>query len=1556
MSAPMDQDAPENDSMNESYIADQLQNETIQDDDDALETAAAPMTMERDASSSVLVAVRVRPLLAMEDGTDLCLRVVQHQQQQSISSLQVSGGGPRFTYDQVFDLTSTQHQIYSACVAPLVESCLMGYNATIFAYGQTGSGKTYTIMGDEGSETVAGDSQHAGVIPRAIQALFDRLNNDEKTSVIRLQFLEIYGEEIRDLLTSNHCVKLSIRDVGTDGEPEVLGATQKQVSTATEALRALTHGKLRRVTGATAMNEASSRSHAILSVLIEQSVVLDEGDAQGNNEHVQIKRSKFNFIDLAGAERQKRTQAEGKRLKEGIDINKGLLVLGNVISALGDPKQRGKTHVPYRDSKLTRLLKGSLGGNHKTLMIACVSPSSSNLDETLNCLRYANRAKNIQNHAVVNMDASSKLVAELQNSIQVLATDLLKCWDEDKVKLQFTRQELRALASGESTSLASAMSPQKAMPPATPGAYSAPTTDSKLEDIQLELDRTREQLRETRVNHDTAEEQLYVAKAQSELLKLQLSVVSPDGNVSLSAEQAAFLEKSKSYEAEIGELKAALRDAESKANKMAWATVDVEQEQLALERARKALEADRERLASLKSTLSADDQSSPEAIEREEIEEQSKIHKLTEKYLSGNESFEDHEELDAGGENDEEEQEVMESPAKRHRLLETGLSELSRSIAAKEDLIEQLRLSHEKYAGMKDFYDERLRQMESTLSAKEAEREKLLLELQKTKEGHRSHTNLTTQLKEKEGHIADLRKKQKELRNLTAVSSRNLAEINRLQNDVTAMKRKKVDMQKQLVEERKSFANEKKQFQKDAMQKDRELNKWKQVSNQREIEKEKAQQVAKARLQELGHLRSKYKDAEKKVRVLSLKKGVMAKAGLDPILVGRREKRQDEASSRSRNVDVDRLRDHFDQKVASVVRKEAIVDKLAEEWEEHFQLTSDREAAVATYGEGSEEVESLSIQIKFKESRIRQLAQRLGRDKQPVRDTNDLSSSNSDNFLFDGDLARIFGGSIDNHSKIIVARVLFGMIVRERRRVSVLARTASSLDERAQIAEKAAAGNEAALQSYMEEQRQEIASLTQAQREQIISLMGIVKETSEIGATQPTGSDDRIAPNVLLLANEQISLLEQQIEELRSENQSIDNYRAQVAELNSLNVQKSTLYDEQQEDLAHHRAVLRQIRELTATQLDGASDFRTTFHTICELVDDILHARHSVTASKALRRQFGTGRSKHRLFSPRLKKHVELMHTSDSDGGSEPVDWSSEIMADLAIIAEGRVPPSLKGTSYEYEDFSLAPVAGEQLSSPPSPIKRSGNSPNRGSANRRAMTKQVTEKLSKIVVRNDIGKNGVRALSNASRKPPKNPDVRHKSVFDRLGSPSHYTVSRSTHVAAQKEKDRASRELDSLLQSDNEKEHDHHAPHSSNYGRTDPRDAATRLLDDLLVSDSDAGLSASDRDSPKGHADTCSGKLASYTQQDVFERLQKTTTQAYAVKQLEAIAYDTKEISSSRNAISKEPSLPVVPPLSTALSNASGYIEQDVFERLQTTTTEAYAKKKNPPSQLMSKN
>jgi hypothetical protein len=349
------------------------------------------------------------------------------------------------------------------------------FHQLLSQYGQTGSGKTYTVFGPSNAKSFddesscansSGTLSEAGIIPRALRTVFNRLDKLKSTGVsgsntatnyeyeVRLQFLELYGEDIFDLLAPSSSAKLSIRDGGPMVEPEVIGATELKVTTADDALLYLTRGALRRVTGATAMNSESSRSHAIITLIIEQTYSF-QGSVFGGEEFVnagldtETKRSKFHFVDLAGSERQKRSLAAGLRLKEGININKGLLVLGNVISALGDPNKRGKAFVPYRDSKLTRLLKGSLGGNHKTLMVACVSPSSSNMEETLNCLRYANRAKNIQNKAVLNASSDSSLLFAMRNLLKALAIELLDLDKSNDSTTRFSHEQLLSISQGK---------------------------------------------------------------------------------------------------------------------------------------------------------------------------------------------------------------------------------------------------------------------------------------------------------------------------------------------------------------------------------------------------------------------------------------------------------------------------------------------------------------------------------------------------------------------------------------------------------------------------------------------------------------------------------------------------------------------------------------------------------------------------------------------------------------------------------------------------------------------------------------------------------------------------------------------------------------------------------------------------------------------------------------------------------------------------------------------------------------------------------------------------
>ncbi|CAB1117459.1 unnamed protein product [Ectocarpus sp. CCAP 1310/34] len=360
----------------------------------------------------VRVAVRVRPLLSFEKTERLgeCLSCIPQSKQ-----LCVGDGGDNgrntFTFDFTFPKSCEQRSLYDDCVASLLEAFFEGFNATILAYGQTGSGKTYT-MGSASSLRIAEEEQ--GIIPRVITGMYDLLREalEERPNVsysVRCQFLEIYGEEIHDLLEPAGST-VTIRE-GQNGEVNVHGAKEMLVNGAEEMAMLLERGSLCRTTGSTLMNAHSSRSHAIFTVLLEQRI-RPEGEAPVADERVdpddvEIRRSKFHFVDLAGSERAKRTGASGQRFKEGVDINKGLLTLGNVISALGDDTKRGKVHVPYRDSKLTRMLQDSLGGNSQTLMICCVSPSESNMHETLSALRYANRARDVSAETLRELAAAS---------------------------------------------------------------------------------------------------------------------------------------------------------------------------------------------------------------------------------------------------------------------------------------------------------------------------------------------------------------------------------------------------------------------------------------------------------------------------------------------------------------------------------------------------------------------------------------------------------------------------------------------------------------------------------------------------------------------------------------------------------------------------------------------------------------------------------------------------------------------------------------------------------------------------------------------------------------------------------------------------------------------------------------------------------------------------------------------------------------------------------------------------------------------------------------------
>ncbi|XP_074668356.1 kinesin-like protein KIF27 isoform X2 [Strix aluco] len=366
----------------------------------------------------VKVAVRIRPLLSKEvlHNHQVCVRLVPNTQQIIIGKDRV------FTFDFVFGKNSTQEEVYTVCIKPLLVSLTEGYNATVFAYGQTGSGKTYTIGGGHVA-SVAEDEK--GIIPRAIQELFQHISENHNIDFhVKVSYIEVYKEELRDLLELETSVKeLHIRE-DEKGNTVIVGAKEFQVECADEVISLLESGNAARHTGTTQMNEHSSRSHAIFTISIcqkQSAESLKNTDAAQDSswKSVQMIASKFHFVDLAGSERVTKTGNTGERFKESIQINSGLLALGNVISALGDPKRKS-VHIPYRDAKITRILKDSLGGNAKTVMITCISPSSSDFDESLNSLKYANRAKNIRNKPVVNYNPNQDRIDEMELEIRLL--------------------------------------------------------------------------------------------------------------------------------------------------------------------------------------------------------------------------------------------------------------------------------------------------------------------------------------------------------------------------------------------------------------------------------------------------------------------------------------------------------------------------------------------------------------------------------------------------------------------------------------------------------------------------------------------------------------------------------------------------------------------------------------------------------------------------------------------------------------------------------------------------------------------------------------------------------------------------------------------------------------------------------------------------------------------------------------------------------------------------------------------------------------------------------
>ena len=374
---------------------------------------------QQNTSENIKVCVRIRPMNLQEKGRSdtNCIDPVSNNQ------LIFTNKNMRrsYTYNIVFGPDSTQEDIFFNCsINKLIDSALDGYSVTIFAYGQTGSGKTYTIMGRDDSinEKILSNDKYSGIMPKSIKYIWNTVSNKNEKYYIKVSFLEIYNEQINDLLNINN-TNLQIRWDQRQGF-FVEGLLVIECKKPEDIVEVILQGTKNRKKGSHELNKDSSRSHCILTVYII-SEFISEGESYK-------KYGKISFVDLAGSERLKETHSKDKMIKETGNINKSLFVLGKVISSLTDNKKNNNQHIPYRDSKLTMLLMDSIGGTSKTLMIACVSPSNTYSDETMSTLNYASRTMNIKNKPLIQMDEKNMPVAQLkkQNNICKLENEFLK--------------------------------------------------------------------------------------------------------------------------------------------------------------------------------------------------------------------------------------------------------------------------------------------------------------------------------------------------------------------------------------------------------------------------------------------------------------------------------------------------------------------------------------------------------------------------------------------------------------------------------------------------------------------------------------------------------------------------------------------------------------------------------------------------------------------------------------------------------------------------------------------------------------------------------------------------------------------------------------------------------------------------------------------------------------------------------------------------------------------------------------------------------------------------
>ncbi|XP_056908532.1 kinesin-like protein KIF21A isoform X11 [Takifugu flavidus] len=747
----------------------------------------------------------------------------------------ILGKDKAFTYDYMFDMDSQQDAIYTTCTEKLIDGCFEGYNATVFAYGQTGSGKTYTM--GTGFDVNIGDDE-LGIVPRAVHHLFQGIEERREAAQaqgrpvpefkINAQFLELYNEEVLDLFDSSRDMKqkshIKIHE-DANGGIYTVGVTTRTVGSEAEMIQCLKLGALSRTTASTQMNVQSSRSHAIFTIHLCQVRVCasdnqenetDNRVSNGNSEmdEYETLTAKFHFVDLAGSERLKRTGATGDRAKEGISINCGLLALGNVISALGDRSKRA-SHVPYRDSKLTRLLQDSLGGNSQTVMIACISPSDRDFMETLNTLKYANRARNIKNKVMVNQDKASQQISALRTEIARLQMELMeyksgkRMAGEDGVESFSDMFHENSMLQTENSNLRVRV---KAMQE-TIDAQRARLTQLLSDQANQALGRAGEGGTEEIGNMI----QSYIKEIEDLRAKL---LESESVNEHLRKNLARASNRQSLYGGPGAFASAALAPEKETSDIIELAKKD-------LEKLKKREKKKKKRLQQLLEERERDEKEEEEVVE--EVEDVSvnkdevldnELEKSTEKELLEREDAEmevqedsDHEEGEEEEEEEEEEEMDVEessddsdSESDEKENFQADLANITCEIAIKQKLIDELENSQRRLHTLKQQYEQKLMMLQCKIKDTQLERDRILHNMNSVESGSEDKARKIKAEYEKKLSVMNkelqkLHSAQKEHARLLKNQSQYEKQLRKLQTDVAEMKKTKVRLMKQMKEQ-----------------------------------------------------------------------------------------------------------------------------------------------------------------------------------------------------------------------------------------------------------------------------------------------------------------------------------------------------------------------------------------------------------------------------------------------------------------------------------------------------------------------------------------------------------------------------------------------------------------------------------------------------------------------------------------------------------------------------------------------------------------------------------